>query len=51
MKAFLDILNVSSDEDEEASESSSNATIDSQRDLFGNLGFATQDYFPRLEDL
>jgi hypothetical protein len=51
MKAFLDSLNVISEEDEEASELSSDATIDPQRDLFGNSGFATQEYFPGLKDL
>jgi hypothetical protein len=51
MKAFLDSLNVSSEEDEEVSKTSSKATIDPQMDLFGNSGFATQYYFPGLEDL
>jgi hypothetical protein len=39
MKAFLDSLNVSSEEDEENSEASSKATIDPQTELFGNFGF------------
>ena len=51
MKAFLDSLNVRSEEDEEVSKASSEAIIDPQRDLFGNSGFASQNYFLGLEDL
>jgi hypothetical protein len=50
MKAFLESLDVGSDEDED-SDASSNASINPQRELFGNSGFDSQEYFPRLEDL
>jgi hypothetical protein len=51
MKAFLESLDASSDEDEEESDASSEATINSQREFFGNSGIDTQEYFPRLKDL
>ena len=51
MKAFLESLDVGSDEDEEESDASFEATGNPQRELFGNSGFDTQEYFPRLEDL
>ena len=51
MKALLDSWNVSSKEDEEDFKASFEATIDPQRELFGNSGFDIQNYFPGLEDL
>ena len=51
MKAFLESLDVGSDEDKEESDTSSEATGNPQRELFGNSGFDTQEYFPELEDL
>jgi hypothetical protein len=51
MKAFLESLDVGSDEDGEESDASSEATINPQRELFGNSGVDTQEYFPGLEDL
>jgi hypothetical protein len=53
MKSFWDSLEVGSDEDEEESYASSEATlaVNPQRELFGNLGFDTQEYFPGIEDL
>ena len=58
MKAFLESLDVGSDEDEEDSDTSSEATgnlqrdsINPQRKFFGNSGFDSQEYFPGLEDL
>jgi hypothetical protein len=46
LKAFLDSLDNSYNEDEDFE-----ATIDLQRELFGNSRFITQDYYPGLEDL
>jgi hypothetical protein len=51
MKAFWESLDVSYDEDEEESDASSEATINPQREFFGNSGVDTQEYFPGLEDL
>jgi hypothetical protein len=51
MKAFLDTLNVSSEEDEEASKSSSDATIDSQRDLIWKFRFCYSRLFFGICDL
>ena len=53
MKAFWDFLEVGSDENEEESYASSEATVavNPQRELFGNLGFDTREYFPKIEDL
>ena len=51
MKAFLESLDAGSDEDEEESNASSEATCNLQREFFGNSGFDSQEYFPRLEDL
>jgi hypothetical protein len=50
--ALLDSLSGSDGDDDEddGSEASSNI-LDSQRILFGNSGFNTQDYVPGLEDL
>jgi hypothetical protein len=42
MKAFLESLDVGSNEDEEESNASSEATINSQREFFGNFGIDTQ---------
>jgi hypothetical protein len=50
MKAFWEFLDVSFDEDEDESDASSEATINPQREFFGNSGVDTQEYFPRLED-
>jgi hypothetical protein len=50
MKAFLESLDVGSDEDEDF-DASSNASINPQREFFGNSGFDSQEYFPGLEDL
>ena len=51
MNAFLESLNVGSDEDEEESDVSSEATGNPQRELFGNSRFDSQEYFPGLKDL
>jgi hypothetical protein len=51
MKAFLESLDVGSDEDDKESDTASNAPINPQREFFGNSGFDTQEYFPGLEDL
>jgi hypothetical protein len=51
MKAFLETLEVGSEEDDEDSDASSEATINPQREFFGNSGFDSQEYFPGLEDL
>ena len=53
MKAFWDSLEVGSDEDEEEFDASSEAIppVNTQRELFENLGFETQEYFPGIEDL
>jgi hypothetical protein len=51
MKAFFESLDVGSNEDEEESDASSEAIINPQRELFGNSGVDTQEYFPGLEDL
>ena len=48
MKAFLEY--VGSDQDEEL-DASFEATSNPQRELFGNSGFDTQEYFPGLEYL
>jgi hypothetical protein len=42
-------LDVDSDDDEEESNASSEATINPQREFFGNSGFDTQEYFPGLK--
>jgi hypothetical protein len=52
MKAFLESFDIGSDEEEEsASDESSEPIIDPQRDLFGNSGFDSQEHFPGLDDL
>jgi hypothetical protein len=53
MKAFLESFDIGSDEEEEesASNTSSEPIIDPQRDLFGNSGFDSQEHFPGLDDL
>ena len=51
MKAFLESLDGGSNEDEEESNASSEATVNPQRELFGNSGFDTQEYFLGFEDL
>jgi hypothetical protein len=43
--ALLDSLSVSSGDDEDGSEASSDAIPDPQRNLFGNSGFDSQDVF------
>jgi hypothetical protein len=48
--ALLDSLSASSGEDEDGSEASSNVP-NTQRNLFGNSSFDTQDYVPGIEDL
>jgi hypothetical protein len=49
MEAFLESLDVGSDGEEY--DASFEATINPQRELFGNTGFDSQEYFPELEDL
>jgi hypothetical protein len=51
MKAFLESFDVGSDEDDEESDASSEATINPQREFFGNSRIDSQEYFPGLEDL
>jgi hypothetical protein len=51
LKSLLDSQNDNFDEDEEDSEASLEATVDPQRELFGNSRFGTQDYYPGHEDL
>ena len=51
MKAFLESLDASFDEDEEESDASSENIGNPQREFFGNSGFDSQEYFPELEDL
>jgi hypothetical protein len=51
MKHFLESLDVGSDEDDEESDASSNASINPQREFFGNSVIDSQEYFPGLEDL
>jgi hypothetical protein len=53
MKAFLESFEIGSDEDEEesASDASSEPIINPQRDLFGNSGFDSQEHFPGIDDL
>jgi hypothetical protein len=52
LKAFLESLNDSSDQDEEDnSEASSEANIDPKREWFGNFGYSPKNYYPGLEDL
>ena len=49
MKAFLESLDAGSDDEE--SDASSENIGNPQRKFFGNSGFDSQEYFPRLEDL
>ena len=49
--ALLDSLSGSSDDDEDGFEASFDAAFNSQRDLFGNLSFDSQEFVPGIEDL
>jgi hypothetical protein len=52
LKAFLESLNDSSDQDEEHnSNASSEANIDPKREWFENTGYSPENYYPGLEDL
>jgi hypothetical protein len=53
MKVFWDSLEVGFDDEEEEYDASYKATpvVNPQRELFGNSGFDTQEYFPGIEDL
>ena len=51
MKVFLESLDAGSNDDEEEFDASSENIGNLQREFFGNSGFDSQEYFPRLEDL